>query len=75
MKKYTMKKALEENNQQPKEFSSRSKIFRTINTGKNAESHSLTTEDLMRLFANLMIDHILLDKQARLKLQTAVSNI
>jgi len=36
---------------------------------------SLSTEDLMRVFANLMIDRILEDKQARLKLQVGVSNI
>ena len=36
---------------------------------------SLSTDDLMRVFANLMIDRILEDKQTRLKLQVGVSNI
>lgn len=36
---------------------------------------SLSTDDLMRVFANLMIDRILENKQVRLKLQVGVSNI
>jgi len=47
----------------------------TGGVGNTKKLTSLSTDDLMRVFANLMIDRILEDKQDRLKLQVGVSNI
>lgn len=67
-----MEKTIEANNQN-KVFGSNPKVIGAVNTVQ--KTVSLSNEDLMRVFANLMIDHILLDKNARLKLQPRVSNI
>lgn len=49
--------------------------IKTNNVNKSVENSSVNTEDLMRIFANLMIDRIISDKEKCLKPYIELSKI